>query len=72
SDTVSFRLAFASGRDTPDAFVFACQRVNAPKVDRAALQAHANGAVAIRGIVAVSDDVARLRKLLAIAAGALN
>lgn len=70
SDTVSFRLAFASGRDTPDAFVFACQRVNAPKVDRAALQAHANGAVAIRGIIAVSDDVARQRKLLAIAAGA--
>lgn len=72
SDTVSFRLAFASGRDTPDAFVFAYQRVNAPKVDRAALQAHANGAVAIRGVVAVSDDVARLRKLLAIAAGAPN
>lgn len=69
SDTVSFRLAFASGRDTPDAFVFACQRINAPKVDRAALQAHANGAAAIHGIVAVSDDPAGQQALLAKAAG---
>ncbi|PLP58946.1 lactoylglutathione lyase [Mesorhizobium loti] len=69
SDTVSFRLAFASGRDTPDAFVFACQRINAPKVDRAALQAHANGAAAIRRIVAVSDDPPAQRALLAKAAG---
>ncbi|WP_313956215.1 VOC family protein [Mesorhizobium amorphae] len=68
SDTVSFRLAFASGRDTPDAFVFACQRINAPKVDRAALQVHANGATAIQGIVAVSDDPALQRALLTKAA----
>lgn len=69
SDTVSFRLAFASGRDTPDAFVFACQRINAPKVDRAALQVHANGATRIRRIVAVSDDPAGQQALLAKAAG---
>lgn len=69
SDTVSFRLAFASGRDTPDAFVFACQRINAPKVDRAALQAHANGAAAIRSIAAVSDDPAGQQGFLARAAG---
>lgn len=69
SDTVSFRLAFASGRDTPDAFVFACQRINAPQVDRAALQTHVNGAAAIRGIVAVSNDPAGQHGLLAKAAG---
>lgn len=69
SDTVSFRLAFASGRDTPDAFFFACQRINAPKVDRAALQTHANGTVAIRRIVAVGDDPAGQHALLAKAAG---
>lgn len=69
SDTVSFRLAFASGRDTPDAFVFACQRINAPKVDRAALQAHANGAVSIQRILAVGDDPAGQIRLLARAAG---
>ncbi|MFE0015845.1 VOC family protein [Mesorhizobium sp. NPDC059054] len=69
SDTVSFRLAFASGRDTPDAFVFTCQRINAPNVDRAALQVHANGAIAIRCIAAVSDDPAGQHALLAKAAG---
>ena len=69
SDVASFRLAFASDRDTPDAFVFACQRVNAPKVDRAALQAHGNGATAIAEVVAVAGDPAVQLALLATAAG---
>ncbi len=72
SDTASFRLAFASGRDTPDAFVFACERVNAPKVDRAALERHANGAAAIREIVAVSDDPSGQARILACAAGGVD
>lgn len=69
SDTASFRLAFAGDDANPDAFLFACERVNAPKVDRAALQAHANGALAIREIVGVSTAPASALRLLTEAAG---
>jgi len=58
TDTASFRLAFAADDREPDAFFFTCERVNAPKVDRSALEAHANGARRIVGIVAVSADPA--------------
>lgn len=50
ADTASFRLAFAANRSAPNAFFFTCQRVNSPKVDRGALQVHANGT---HGIVRV-------------------
>ena len=55
SDTASFRLAFAAA-DAPESFLFACERVNAPKVDRTSLQAHANGVTGIAEIVAMSSD----------------
>lgn len=70
SDTASFKLAFAAYDGPDDAFVFACERVNAPKVDRAALQAHPNGATAIAEVVAVSDDPAAQLRFLATAARA--
>jgi hypothetical protein len=70
SDTASFRLAFAAKSDAQNAFVFACQRLNAPKVDRSTLQAHKNGAQAIRRIIAVADDPAAALRFLADAAGA--
>ena len=58
-DTASFRLAFAADRRASDLFLFTCQRLNAPKVDRSALQKHANGATRIaRIIVAASEPVA--------------
>lgn len=69
-DTASFRLAFAAMPDMADAFVFACQRVNAPKVDRAALQAHPNGAVRIREVAGVADDPAGKLRFLVQAADA--
>src|SRR5690606_19332912 len=56
TDTASFRLAFAAEKNAPDAFFFTCQRVNAPKVDRSALQAHENGVRRIAGVIAVSGD----------------
>ena len=59
SDTASFKLAFASGSGATDAFLFACERINAPKIDRTALQAHANGVTGIVEIVAVSDAPCR-------------
>lgn len=70
SDMASFKLAFASGSEAADAFLFACERVNAPKIDRTALQAHANGATGIVEVVAVSDSPAEQARLISTATGA--
>lgn len=67
SDTASFKLAFASGTGATDAFLFACERINAPRVDRGALQVHANGATGIIEVVAVSTEPAEQRRLISIA-----
>ena len=68
SETASFKLAFAAGSKATDAFLFACERINAPKIDRTALQAHANGVTGIVEIVAVSAAPAQQRRLISIAA----
>lgn len=70
SDTASFRLAFAAAEATPESFLFSCERVNAPKVDRAALQIHANGVEGILEIVALSHDPAARIALLGLVADA--
>ena len=67
SDIASFKLAFASSSKVADAFLFACERVNAPEVDRAALQAHANGVTGIVEVVAVSDRPAEQHRLISLA-----
>jgi len=72
SDTASFKLAFASTGGATDAFLFACQRINVPKVDRAALQAHANGAVGIVEVVAISDEPVAQHRLISVAVGAAS
>ncbi|TPI78132.1 VOC family protein [Mesorhizobium sp. B2-8-9] len=69
SDTASFKLAFAAGKGATDAFLFACQRINAPKIDRTALQAHANGVTGIVEVIAVSDVPSAQIALISIAAG---
>ncbi len=69
SDMASFKLAFASGSGATDAFMFACERINAPKIDRTALQAHANGVTGIVEIVAVSDLPSNQRRLMSTATG---
>ncbi|MDF3151697.1 VOC family protein [Mesorhizobium sp. XAP10] len=66
SDIASFKLAFAAGAEATDAFLFACERVNAPDVDRAALQAHANGATGIVEILAVSDAPGKQHELISV------
>ncbi|MEE9313332.1 MAG: VOC family protein [Rhizobiaceae bacterium] len=48
---VSFKLAFAADGRSPDSGFFSCEVLNAPKVDRSALQTHANGAVSIREVI---------------------
>ncbi|RWD61145.1 MAG: VOC family protein [Mesorhizobium sp.] len=69
SDTASFKLAFVADRKATDAFLFACQRINAPKIDRTALQAHANGVTGIVEIIAVSDEPSSRAGLVSTAAG---
>ncbi|MGB3538842.1 MAG: VOC family protein [Mesorhizobium sp.] len=68
SDTASFRLAFAAAVDAPESFLFSCERVNAPKVDRTSLQAHANGVAGLAEIVAVSSNPPAQHDLLRTAA----
>ncbi|WP_217570632.1 VOC family protein [Mesorhizobium sp. GbtcB19] len=70
SDTASFKLAFISDKEADEAFLFACQRNNAPNIDRTALQAHANGVTGILEIIAVSDRPAAQIGLIATAAEA--
>lgn len=72
SDIASFRLAFAAAKGTADSFLFVCERVNAPKVGRAALQRHANGVRRIAGVVALSVEPTAQHDLLRIAAGAAD
>jgi hypothetical protein len=62
-DKASFKLAFAAG-EPGSAFFFTCQRVNAPKVDRAGLQNHANGVTGIARVVLVANDVPAHRDLI--------
>jgi len=55
-DKASFRLAFAGDPRAPDCLLFTCQRVNAPKVDRHALEQHANGVVRLRAVVVAAPQ----------------
>lgn len=50
TDMATFKLAFAADPLAPDTFFFTCQRKNEPRIDRSALQHHANGAIAIAAI----------------------
>ena len=58
SDTASFKLAFAADLRAPDAFFFTCERVNAPAVDRSALQKHENGVRRIKAVVLEATEPA--------------
>ncbi|RUM99882.1 VOC family protein [Pseudaminobacter arsenicus] len=69
TDMASFRLAFAAGKNAPDSFFFTCQRVNAPKVGRSALQAHENGVRRIAGVIAVSEEPQASGEFLSAVAG---
>lgn len=66
SDQASFRLAFAAEPDTAtDAFFFTCERVNAPNVDRTALQTHANGVRRVLAVEATAGSTQAAGALLA-------
>ncbi|MEZ5804647.1 MAG: VOC family protein [Rhizobiaceae bacterium] len=71
-DVASFKLAFAADQRAPDVYFFACERVNAPAVDRSALQRHANGVSrtkAIRLEAGAPRDFAALLSALTGSAG---
>lgn len=69
ADVASFRLAFAAEpSNAGDAFFFACERANAPNVDRSALQAHANGASRVVAVEARAGDAASAAAFLAMVA----
>lgn len=57
SDTASFRLAFAAWPGTAP-FVFSCERVNAPAVDRSSLERHVNGVTRLLSVTIVAVDPA--------------
>ena len=50
-DIASFLLAFAGTDFAPEHYFFSCEKQNVPNIDRSALEAHANGAVAISSVV---------------------
>lgn len=52
TDVATFKLAFAADIETADAFLFTCQRINAPAIDRGSLERHANRATGICEIIA--------------------
>lgn len=56
ADTASFRLAFAAHAAAPHLFFFTCERRRAPKIDRGALERHANGAARILAVTATADE----------------
>lgn len=70
TDMATFKLAFAADPLAPDALFFTCQRKNAPKVDREALQAHANGVIAISAIALSAASPDAYAPLLNIVTGA--
>ena len=65
SGTASFKLAFAAEPEESATYLFTCQRIGSPQVDRSALERHANGAYGIRSILAEASDVDAARGFLA-------
>lgn len=59
SGTASFKLAFAAPAGEAATYIFTCQRIGTPQVDRSALERHANGARGIKAIMVEAPDLAR-------------
>lgn len=59
-----FALAFAADLRSPDFFLFSCQRMAMPPVDRAALTRHDNGVQGIAAIVLCEENPSDFQYLL--------
>jgi glyoxalase-like protein len=68
-DTASFRLAFAADQRATDSLFFTCQRINVPKVDRGALQVHANCTSRIASVLLSADQPSAYASVLATVVG---
>ena len=64
ADTASFKLAFAAEPEAESTFFFTVERVSAPRVDRSALEKHANDVVGLKGVVGVAKNPAAHRDFL--------
>lgn len=64
-----FRLAFSADPQSPDFCLFTCQRVRPLAFDKAALELHANGALAIASVVLTAKDPASFLPWLRVALG---
>lgn len=60
----TFKLAFAADLRSPDSFFFACERINAPDVDRSSLEAHPNSVTGIVEIIASEANPADFQYVL--------
>ena len=69
SAIATFRLAFGAARGVNDGFFFTCERVGVPAVDRAALERHENGVVAIDEIALAGSSGAALLQAVSQFAG---
>ncbi|MBP0440983.1 VOC family protein [Tianweitania sediminis] len=56
SGEATFLLAFAADLRAPDALFFTCERIGVPKVDRAPLTEHANGAARLKRVILVAPE----------------
>ena len=56
SDVAKFKLAFAFDQAQQDVFFFTCQRLNAPEVDRSALERHPNGVSGIKEVALTAEN----------------
>ncbi|HET7413509.1 MAG TPA: VOC family protein [Pararhizobium sp.] len=59
-----FRLAFAADLRAPDVLFFTCERVNAPAIDRSALERHANAVTGIAEIMLAEQNPADFQYFL--------
>lgn len=69
-DKASFRLAFAADACAPDCLFFTCQRINAPKVDRKALEVHKNGVQRLKSVIMAAPEAAFFGPYVTAACGA--
>lgn len=61
SAVASFSLAFAAPLAEDATYVFTCQRIGVPSIDRSALTRHPNGATGIARVVAVASEPETVR-----------
>lgn len=68
ADTASFLLAFAAPKESADAFFFTCERRKVARIDRSALERHANTATRIVAVEAEAAEPRGFADFLAVAA----